>query len=228
MDTEIRFEALNEGVGLTEPQSKMDSHYADLDEDLLITTYSKDIFFNLDLSGDNYDQLIRRLEKPVLESLENQETFYPPRRKKVLNQPSLTQKKLVTLNEQKNLSKEKDWHPLGVLLWDYGFSLGVFLIGAPLFAGLFQWSFSSSDFVLLGLSYGLFHQFYAILCRSLLGSTLGEERYNLGWNEASVLRFVARGILVIATGFILIPLLSLIFKKDLFREYTGLRLRYNT
>lgn len=228
MKSEISFKALNRGLGLYNSEIRNSSYYENKDEARLSSSYSQDVFFNLDLSGDNYDQLLNRLEQPVLDSLEGHASFQTPLRKKITSPmavPIIKQQAQRSLKEDQALGL-RQLPPLGVLFIDYSFSIGLFLLSIPVLSYLFNFIAPPSIFLSI-IAYNIFHQIYVTLCRSFSGCTLGEQRYNLGWSYSSVPRFFIRSLLIMCTGFISIPILSAIFKKDLFEICTGLKLRYN-
>ena len=106
------------------------------------------------------------------------------------------------------------------------FTLGIYLLGGILSAVAFGIQQIPSLFFII-LSYGVFHQIYLILCRSLMGCSLGEERYNISWNTKSVFHFLLRGFFCILTGFVFLPLSSMILRKDILSDCTDLHPQYN-
>lgn len=90
---------------------------------------------------------------------------------------------------------------------------------------------SASTQIQLALLFLIVLQLYMLISRSLFGASLGEWAFDqqLGSNESQAkslypLQVAWRTLLVTATGFILIPLLSMIFRRDLAKPLTGLQL----
>lgn len=74
-------------------------------------------------------------------------------------------------------------------------------------------------------------QMYAIISRSFFGKTVGEWTFDLqvGENQqiskaSYPLRVLFRSLLNVLTGFVILPVLSLIFRRDLAGVITGIRL----
>lgn len=72
---------------------------------------------------------------------------------------------------------------------------------------------------------------YCLAARSFLGATLGEWSYEIRVGDAKhrgswyyPLAVLWRSVLAAATGFVLVPILSALFDKDLFQSLTGLQL----
>lgn len=75
-------------------------------------------------------------------------------------------------------------------------------------------------------------ELYVIVSRSFFGSTLGEWAFDVHLGEVSQqdsiwfpLKVTWRSIVIAATGFLLLPLLSMIFRRDLTGTLCGLKLR---
>ena len=116
--------------------------------------------------------------------------------------------------------------PWQVIKLDLTFTCGLYLTAWAVIGAFFNIQAVPSLFLMV-YGFGLFHQIYTIICRSSIGATLGEERFNLVWEEGSALRFTLRGLIVTLTGFISLPLLSALFKRDFLEDYTQMRLQYN-
>ena len=74
-------------------------------------------------------------------------------------------------------------------------------------------------------------QIYVVLSRSLFGRTLGEWTFDMQVgkaedqkNESYPLRILGRSLLVLVTGVITLPVLSLILNQDLAAKITGVQL----
>lgn len=74
-------------------------------------------------------------------------------------------------------------------------------------------------------------QIYVVLSRALFGRTLGEWTFDMQMgkeedqrNETYPLRVLGRSLLILATGIITLPILSLIFNQDLAARWTGVQL----
>ena len=74
-------------------------------------------------------------------------------------------------------------------------------------------------------------QMYVVVARSFFGRTLGEWTfdYQMGedyQHEAAIypLKVVWRSIVVTATGLVILPLISFLFRKDITASLTGLQL----
>ncbi len=74
-------------------------------------------------------------------------------------------------------------------------------------------------------------QIYVVLSRSLFGRTLGEWTFDMQMgkdedqkDETYPLRVLGRSLLILATGIITLPILSLIFNQDLAARWTGVQL----
>lgn len=74
-------------------------------------------------------------------------------------------------------------------------------------------------------------QLYMVMSRLIGGSTLGEWAFDVYLAEKDhrmslsfIFRILTRSMLSMATGFIVLPLLSLIFRKDIAGQLTGTRL----
>ena len=229
---DISFKAINSGVGFSSSVPKSFSYYEKSSTELALD--SEDVFENLLDSPDFYDQLEKRLEKPILDSLS------PKKKPHFKTTPSTLQKQTdkpedspyLSLTSTESFQEQESplnvffMPPFSALRIDLTFTLGLYMLGGVLSAVLFGISnMPSWVFILLG--YGVFHQIYLIVCRSLMRCSLGEERCNIGWNTKSFLPFVLRGLISIFTGFVLLPICSVLFRKDLLEECTGLRLRYN-
>ncbi|MCH2534314.1 MAG: hypothetical protein MK008_07740 [Bdellovibrionales bacterium] len=83
----------------------------------------------------------------------------------------------------------------------------------------------------LAVLYVAVYQMYVIVSRSFFGRTLGEWTFDhqLGDEKQQKsgmypLQVVWRSLLITATGIIVLPLLSMIFRKDLASYFTGLQL----
>lgn len=106
-----------------------------------------------------------------------------------------------------------------------------FILKIDMMRLLFDPRTSSTAGLQLLVLFGGTTQIYMLTSRSLFGMTLGEWAFDLQLGkpqqQISVkypILVMWRTFLVTITGFILIPLLSLIFKKDLFSYVTGLQL----
>ena len=227
---DISFKAVHTGVGFYQDAPKSSSYYEEKDEDRLLSSCSADLFHGLDKSSPQfYEQLTERLERPILDSFENQKNRPAPAQRQT---QVLEKKKLQKKNEVHVLSDEKSplnsikLPPWKVLKVDFSFTCGLYLMGWTLTGAFFN-AQAMPSLLLMCCGFGLFHQLYTIICRSLMGCTLGEERYNLTWKDGSALRFTLRGLMIIFTGFISIPLLSAFSKRDLLKDYTQTQLQYN-
>ena len=171
-----------------------------------------------------------RLEQPILDSFkssDHQRMILDP----TTQTPTRSQSKKTPLKTNTIQTPQEDsplnWFllpSLTVFRVDFIFTCGMYLFGLVLFSAVFR---VSLDWFWAFAGFGIFYQTYLVICRSLMGATLGEERCNLGWRGFSVLRFIGRGLLVTLTGFILLPLLSILFRRNLLEDCTGLRLQYN-
>ena len=225
---DISFKTVHTGVGFYQDVPKSSSYYEEKDEDRLLSSHSDELFHGLNTSSPQfYKQLTERLEHPILDS------FKPGKKKSTpiqqqLPSPKTRQKKheVRILSDEKsplNAIKLPSWEVLKV---DFSFTCGLYLIGWALIGAFFNVQAVPSLLVMCS-GFALFHQLYTIICRSLMGCTLGEERYNLIWKNGSTLRFILRGLIIIFTGFISLPLLSALFKRDLLEDYTQTQLQYS-
>jgi len=225
---DISFKAVHTGVGFYQdiPTS---SYYEDKDEDRLLSSYSMELFHNLDQSSPQfYEQLTERLERPILDSFKKQKKYTTPVKPQIHNTGERKQKKhevRLLRDEQLSLNSLK-LPPWQVMKVDFAFTCGLYLTGWALVGALFNVQTVPSP-LLMFFGFCLWHQLYTMICRAMIGCTLGEERSNLTWENGSVLRFILRGFIIILTGFISIPLLSALFKRDLLEDYTQTRLQYN-
>ena len=227
---EIKFKAVNKGIGFYQETPKAPSIFTPKDEDHLFSSGAGSLFQGLDSSSSKfYEELTQRLEEPVLESLMHR----PPAELAPLEQKSPKEKSLnkKAKNFFENFDKDSPLNrfclpPKEVIQLDFSFSLGLYLLALVLIGIFFQAKWVPS-LLQAGILFGGFHQLYVVVCRSILGWTLGEERYNLCWNSRSPWKFFLRGIFISATGFILIPIFSALSRRDLLKEYTGLYLKYN-
>ena len=217
MTDSIQFKALNEGIGFHQEEEPETDPFA-----------SVDLFHNLDSADPQlYEKLMERLEDPILESFN--EMFEEPS-KKALPQEK---KQAPVLKKQESKVWEKA-SPLGknmllpssALKLDLAFSLGLYLMACVSFGLLFSTKALPSIFLMI-FGFGLLHQIYLAVCRSLIGSSLGEERCNIGWNGGSPIHFLLRGILLSLTGFVFIPFVSALIGRDVLEDLTGLYPQYN-
>ena len=226
---DISFKPIHEGVGFSSEPPRSFSYYEKNEEDLA----SKDVFNDLVDSPKFYDQLLERLENPILESVHPSENL---QHKDRLQKPSdiPPKKNMDSISKENSEWSYADESPLNslfllpwsVLRLDMMFTLGIYLLGGILSVVAFGIQQIPSLFFII-LSYGVFHQIYLILCRSLMGCSLGEERYNIRWNTKSVFHFLLRGFFCILTGFVFLPLSSMILRKDILSDCTDLRPQYN-
>ena len=222
---DIIFKSLNAGVGFS--STLMDSsfsYYEKKEGDL----NQLNIFDKLSQSPDFYDELTKRLEEPLLDSLEENRTYknnFTPSKQIVEKVKPVFKRSLETYSEIHSPLSFNCLPPLEALKTDFIFTLGLFMLGGVLAGVLFEFYQIPSLFLTL-FSYGVFYQIYTACMRTFMGSTFGEERCNIGWNTKSPLRFVARSCLFILTGFVFIYLFSIVFKRDLFEDYTDLKLQY--
>lgn len=232
---DISFKALNSGVGFSSSAPKSFSYYEKSSTELALD--SEDIFENLLESPEFYDQLEKRLETPVLESLSPQKTYFKTKSALQEDKQELSQRESQDqLNFPRSASKfvQEIESPLNtlfippflVLKVDIAFTLGLYMLGGVLSAAAFGIQ-NTPSWIFLLLGYGIFHQLYLVICRSVMGCSLGEERCNISWNIKTPIYFILRGLLSIFTGFVFLPLLSIIFRKDLLEDCTGLHLEYN-
>ncbi len=225
---DILFKAVHTGVGFYQDAPKSSSYYEDKDEDHLLSSNSADLFHDLDQSSPQfYEQLTERLERPILDSFQKPKKYSDPVKQQT---PVIgkTQNKheVRILRDEKSPLNAINLPPWQVMKVDFAFTCGLYLIAWAMVGALFNAQAVPSPFLMI-YGFGLFHQLYTIICRSIIGGTLGEERYNLMWEEGSALRFTLRGLIIVLTGFIAIPLLSALFKRDLLKDYTQIRLQYN-
>ena len=225
----INFEPVHKGVGYYSdlPPS---SYYDVQDEDQLLSTSMTDVFKNTDFKSLNYDELVEHLERPILDDFKNQKHLTPYLKPAVLK-PEVSSEKESQEEVQMFVDQNIAVNSIGLPEWnvlklDYSFSLGLYLLGGVMVSVLFGSPYISS-LLFASVGFGLFHQIYLIVSRSILGASLGEERYNLAWRKASPWNFILRGLIVTLTGFVLIPFFSALLKRDLLKEYTGLQLEYN-
>lgn len=225
---DISFKTVHTGVGFYQDVPKSSSYYEEKDEDRLLSSHSAEIFHGLNTSSPQfYKQLTERLEHPILDS------FKPSRKKSTpiqqqIHSPETPQKKheIRILSDEKsplNAVKLPSWDVLKV---DFSFTCGLYLIGWALIGAFFNVQ-AVPSLLMIGCGFALFYQLYTIICRSLMGCTLGEERYNLIWENGSALRFILRGLIITFTGFISLPLLSALLRRDLLEDYTQIRLQYS-
>ena len=245
----IEFQAIDKGAGFHDNCPRPPSFYKekDIHEDHLLAQDT--VFKSLGESKDFYDQLIKNLEDPILESFDQvfdrsavdstQKLFMDSVSKTTSKQP-LDEKSLYPIHPlppmpQKSSLKEWDkisplnrhkFFPFSVIKWDFAFSIGLYFLTLVAVGVVFSTPALPSVFFLTFL-FGIFHQVYTALFRSLMGCTLGEERYNISWNIRSPALFCLRGLLVALTGFIFIPICSALFKRDLLEDCTGIRPQYN-
>ena len=226
---DISFKAIHTGVGFYQDIPKSSSYYEDKDEDCLLSSSSAELFHDLDKSSPQfYEQLTERLERPILDSFKNQKKSAPTQQQTHAMEKETIQKKheVRILSDEKsplNIIKLPPWRVLKV---DFAFTCGLYLIGWAMVGALFNAQAVPSP-LLMFYGFCLFHQLYTMACRSLIGCTLGEERHNLVWENGSAVRFTLRGLILILTGFVSIPLLSALFRRDLLEDYTQIRLQYN-
>ena len=225
---DISFKAVHTGVGFYQDLPKSSSYYEEKDEDRLLSSYSSELFHGLDTSSPQfYEQLTERLERPILDSFKKPKKHPAP-----IQQQIYVPEKIQKKNEVRILSDEKSplnaikLAPWQVLKVDFSFTCGLYLMGWAMTGAFFNAQVMPS-LLLMCYGFGLFHQLYTMICRSVMGCTLGEERYNLMWKNGSAVRFTLRGLIIILTGFVSIPLLSALFKRDLLEDYTQTRLQYN-
>ena len=225
----IPFTAVHTGVGFYQDIPQSSSYYEE-DEDRLLSSNSTDLFYDLDTSSPHfYKQLTQRLERPILDSFKKQKKYPNPvtQQTRVIEKDSIQKKHEVRiLRDEKSPLNAINLPPWQVMKVDFAFTCGLYLIAWAMVGALFNAQAVPSPFLMI-YGFGLFHQLYTIICRSLIGSTLGEERCNLVWEEGSALRFTLRGLMIVLTGFIAIPLLSALLKRDLLEDYSQIRLQYN-
>lgn len=224
---DISFKAVHTGVGFYQDIPKSSSYYEEKDEDRLLSSSSAELFHGLNKSSPQfYEQLTERLERPILDSFKQKKQPAPIQ--KNIHTPKETQKKheVHILSDEKSPLNVIQLPPWPVLKVDFSFTCGLYLIGLALTGAFFNAQAIPSP-LMICCGFGLFHQLYTIICRSIMGCTLGEERYNLVWKNKSTLRFTLRGLMIIFTGFISLPLLSALFKRDLLEDYTRTRLQYS-
>ena len=212
----FKFKTLHKGVGHNCEVPSSSSYYDVYDEDRLLSTSNV-------LS--EYDDLIERLERPILDSLTPSKVLAPQVKQKVKKEEPLEQVQI--FSDQNIPVNSIGLPPWSVLRMDFSFSFGLYVIGVvtlSLLIGL-PTTLSSLFFVVAG--FGLFHQTYLVLSRSILKSSIGEDHCNLHWPQASTLSFILRGVILTFTGFVFIPFFSVLLKRDLLKEYTGLDLEYN-
>ena len=225
---DISFKTVHTGVGFYQDVPTSSSYYEEKDEDRLLSSHSAEIFHDLDTSSPQfYKQLTERLEHPILDSFQPSQKKSTPIQQQIYS-PETTQKKheIRTLSDEKsplNAVKLPSWEVLKV---DFSFTCGLYLIGCALIGAFFNVQ-AVPSLLLMCFGFALFHQIYTIICRSLMGCTLGEERYNLVWKNGSAFRFILRGLLITFTGFISLPLLSALFRRDLLKDYTQTQLQYS-
>jgi len=224
---ELEFQAVNSGVGFSSALVDTGFSYYEKKEENLS---QPDIFDQLSQSPDFYDELKNRLEEPLLSSVNEKgdykNNFTPQKQTSTEKVKPSFKSSLETYSEIHSPLNSFCLPSFEVLKVDFMFTFGLFMLGGVLTSLVFGIYQVPPLFLTLFL-YGVFYQLYVACMRSFIGYTLGEERCNIGWNQRSSLRFIARSLLFILTGFIVIPLFSMIFKKDLFEDLTGLKLRYN-
>ena len=227
---DISFKAVDAGAGFYQETPKAASFYEDKDEDRLLSSNSVELFHGLDpASPQFYEQLTQRLERPILDSFQKQKRkkhSNPGRQRTPVLEKIQAQREVRILREEKSPLNSINLPPWPVMKVDFAFTGGLYSIALAGIGVFFNIQTLPSPF-LMAYGFGLFHQLYTIICRSLIGSTLGEEKYNMIWEEGSALRFILRGLIVILTGFITLPLLSALFKRDLLEDCTQIRLQYN-
>ena len=227
---DISFKAVHTGVGFYQDIPKSSSYYEDKDDDHLLSSYSAELFHGLDKSSPQfYEQLTERLERPILDSFKKPKKHtnsVQPQTYEIEKEKNKKKYEVRILSDEKsplNIIKLPPWQ---VMKMDFAFTCGLYLIGWVMVGAFFNAQAVPSP-LLMFCGFCLFHQLYTMICRSLIGCTLGEERYNLIWENGSAIRFTLRGLVLILTGFISIPLLSALFKRDLLEDYTHTRLQYN-
>jgi len=225
---DISFKAVHTGVGFYRDIPKSSSYYENKDEDRLLSSNSAELFHNLDISSPQfYEQLTERLERPILESFKKPKTYtgsVQPQTDRIKEKKK--KHEVHILREETSPLNKIKLPPWQVVKVDFAFTCGLYLIGWAMVGALFNAQALPSPLLML-YGFCLFHQLYTMICRSFIGCTLGEERCNLTWENGSTLRFMLRGFIIILTGFISIPLLSALFKRDLLEDYTQARLQYN-
>lgn len=226
---DISFKAVHTGVGFYQDIPKSSSYYEDKDEDCLLSANSAEIFHDLDKSSPQfYEQLTERLEQPILDSFKKPKehtSSVQPQTHKVKKETQKKHEVRILSDETSPLNKIQ-LPPWQVMKVDFAFTCGLYLIGWAMVGAFFNAKAIPSP-LLMFYGFCLFHQLYTITCRSLIGCTLGEERCNMTWENGSALRFTLRGVILTLTGFVSIPLLSALFKRDLLEDYTQTRLQYN-
>ena len=231
---QINFKLLHKGAGHYSDFPASSSYYDVYDEDQLLSTSTSDFLQNLNLQSLDYNELVEHLERPILDGFKNQKNFSTNPESILRDEKDLAPSKnsqeevqiFIDHNSAVNFVGIPSWRVLKV---DYSFSIGLYIIAGVMVSVLFSLPPASSLFFILA-GFGLFHQTYLVISRSILGASLGEERYNLSWDQrgqSSPLNFILRGLILTLTGFVLIPLFSTLFKRDLLKEYTGLQLEYN-
>lgn len=222
------FKIVHRGVGFYQDAPKSSSYYEEKDEDRLLSSKSADLFYGLDQSSPEfYEQLTQRLENPILDSFKKQKTYSGPIQKQIHEKTEKIKKTEVRiLSDEKSPLNTFNLPPWQVIKVDFAFTCGLYLIGWAMAGALFSAQVVPAPFLMI-YGFGLFHQLYTVICRSLIGGTLGEEKYNLMWKDGSALRFTLRAVIIVFTGFISIPILSALFKRDLLEDYTQIRLQYS-
>ncbi len=227
----INFKALHKGVGYYSDLPPSSSYYDVYDEDQLLSTSTTDVLSSLNSQSLNYDKLVERLERPILDGFKNQKNFTPNadsilRDDNIVTPLGNTQEKVQIFSDTNSPVNFMGIPSFSVLKMDYSFSLGLYMLGGVMISLLFGLPTVSALFFIL-VGFGIFHQLYLVISRSILGASLGEEYYNLCWQHSSIVNFILRGVILTLTGFVLLPLFSVLLKRDLLKDYTGLQLEYN-
>ena len=220
------FKALHEGVGHNNSEAPSSSSYYDIyDEDQLLSTSTTDTLSQQKDTPIEYDTLIKRLERPILDSLTPSETQMPREKKKIKKEEPIEEVQI--FSEQNSAVNSMGIPSWKVLKMDFSFSLGLYLLSGVILSLLIGLPSTLSSWFFVVMGYGAFHQAYLVLTRSILKSSVGEDYYNLHWPQSSASSIILRGLILTFTGFLLIPFFSALLKKDLLKEYTGLYLEYN-
>ena len=227
MNPDPTFKAIGDGIGFYEERPP-----GAYDEDPESSLFSSNeaLFEGLDQSPKLYDQLLERLEDPVLKSFHKMMEAPHPKpassTENILNPKERKRVQAPSPFEERSALGKRMLPVSGVWKLDLCFSLGLSLLTC-IAIGLFFGSPALPPLFICTFVFGLFHQAYLMISRSFMGCSLGEERYNISWNKKSPLLFIARGLLICLTGFILIPICSAVLKKDILGELTGLQPLYN-
>ena len=217
---DIPFKTVHTGVGFYQDIPRASSYYEGKDEDQLLSSSSSALFHGLDPSSPQfYEQLTQRLERPILDSFQKPKKYSGSVKQQIpaLEKPQ-NKHEVRVLRDEKSPLNILSLPPWQVIKVDFAFTCGLYLTSWAVIGAFFNIPSIPSLFLMV-YGFGLFHQLYTMICRSFIGATLGEERFNLTWEEGSPLRFILRGLIIVLTGFISLPLLSALFKRDLLEDY---------